>query len=358
MNRKHYLDNIRWVTVLIVLVYHVFYLYNGVGVLGGVGGFSKVQYQDAILYVIYPWFMVLLFLVAGMSARFSLNSKSHKEFIKNRTLKLLVPSTLGLFVFQWIVGYMNIKISGALATIPKFILYPICVLSGTGPLWFVQMLWLFSLLLVLIRLIDKKDAFYNLCGKTNTIIILLFAILLWASSFVLNMPVITVYRFGIYFVAFLLGYFVFSHEPVQERVEKIRIPMLTLAIIGAVLYTWYYFGENYAVNACLQSIFTNVYLWVVILAILGCFKAWANKTNKFATYMTKSSFGIYVVHYLIVAYAGYYLKNSTTLPTVWIYVIAIVATLVLSPVLYEVLRRIPIVRCFVLGIKKAKILEK
>ncbi|HBM75175.1 MAG TPA: acyltransferase, partial [Clostridiaceae bacterium] len=66
--RKHYIDNIRWATVLLVLVYHVFYLFNSVGVLGGVGSFSEVQYQDAVLYFVYPWFMVLLFLIAGISS--------------------------------------------------------------------------------------------------------------------------------------------------------------------------------------------------------------------------------------------------------------------------------------------------
>ena len=72
MERKHFLDNIRWVTVLIVLVYHVFYIFNSVGILGGIGSFSEVQYQDACMYVVYPWFMVLLFVIAGISARYSL----------------------------------------------------------------------------------------------------------------------------------------------------------------------------------------------------------------------------------------------------------------------------------------------
>ena len=117
MKRKHYLDNIRWVTVLIVVVYHVFYLYNGVGVLGGIGAFAQVQYQDAVLYVVYPWFMVLLYVIAGISARYALEKKSHRQFMKERTLKLLVPSTLGVIVFQWVVGYLNIKIGGGLEMI-------------------------------------------------------------------------------------------------------------------------------------------------------------------------------------------------------------------------------------------------
>ena len=351
MERKHYLDNIRWVTVLVVLVYHVFYLYNSVGVLGGVGSFAKVQYQDAFLYVVYPWFMVLLYAIAGISARYALEYKSHKQFMKERTLKLLVPSTLGLVVFQWMVGYLNIKIGGGLETIPKFILFLICVVSGSGPLWFAQLLWLFSLLLTGIRRLDKKDRFFELCGKCNTLVILGLGLLLWGGAQILNMPVITVYRFGIYFVAFLIGYFVLAHDQVQEKIEKIHLPMLAVALPGAVGYVWYYFGTNYADAVCLKSFITNCYAWVVILAIIGCFKAWCNKTNRFATYMTRTSFGIYVVHYIIVLYGCYWLKNATKLPVVAIYVIAILITLVLSPLLYEVLRRIPVLRYCVLGIK-------
>ncbi len=354
MERKHYLDNIRWVTVLVVLVYHVFYLYNSVGVLGSIGAFAEVQYQDAFLYVVYPWFMVLLYVVAGISARYALELKSHKQFIKERTLKLLVPSTLGVVVFQWIVGYLNIKIGGGLEMIPGFVLYPICVLSGSGPLWFAHFLWLFSLLLVGIRRLDKKDKFFDFCGKSNTLVILGLGVLLWGGAQILNVPVITVYRFGIYFVAFLIGYFVLAHDKVQNKIEKIHLPLLAVAVVGAVGYVWYYFGTNYTEDICLKSFFTNTYAWIVVLAMIGCFRAWYNKTGKFATYMTRISFGIYVLHYVVVLYGCYWLKSATQLPVVVIYIIAIILTLVLSPLLYEVLRRIPILRYCVLGIKGKK----
>ena len=67
--RKHWIDNLRWVTVLLVLLYHVFYFYNNKGVFGGIGGFGEwpqcKQYQDVIMYILYPFFMPLLFLLAG-----------------------------------------------------------------------------------------------------------------------------------------------------------------------------------------------------------------------------------------------------------------------------------------------------
>ncbi len=55
--RKNYLDNIRWVTVVLVVIYHVIYMYNGEGILGGVGKITSldVQYYDIFLYAVYPW---------------------------------------------------------------------------------------------------------------------------------------------------------------------------------------------------------------------------------------------------------------------------------------------------------------
>ena len=113
--RKYYLDNIRWVTVVLVVIYHVLYMYNGEGVLGGVGKITAldVQYYDIFLYAVYPWFMLLLFLVSGICSRYYLDSHTAKEFAKSRTRKLLIPSTVGLFVFQFIQGYISMSISDA-----------------------------------------------------------------------------------------------------------------------------------------------------------------------------------------------------------------------------------------------------
>ncbi|MBQ2104924.1 MAG: acyltransferase family protein, partial [Bacteroidales bacterium] len=95
--RKHWIDNLRWVTVLLVLFYHVIYFYNNKGVFGGIGGFGDgPQYQDVVMYILYPWFMPILFILAGISARYALENHSAKEWFKARTRKLLVPGTIGL----------------------------------------------------------------------------------------------------------------------------------------------------------------------------------------------------------------------------------------------------------------------
>ncbi len=352
--RKYFLDNIRWGVVVIVLIYHVFYIFNHIGVLGGIGPLGSSIYPDIMMYVVYPWFMVLMFLIAGISARYSLTKRTAKEFLGERVKKLLVPSTLGLFVLHWITGFINLKVGGATEQMPSFMIYPISVMSGIGPLWFIQLLFVFSLLIVLIKKLDKDDKFYNLCKKCNIVIILLFAFLLWGASMILNVPVLTMYRIGIYFTAFLIGYFVFSHDEVLERVEKIRIPMLIFAVAGAIGYTIYYFGQNCCADEVLQSLFTNIYLWIAILAIIGCAKRYLNKTNKFCDYMTKSSFGFYIIHYPVLLIIAYFLYKSTALPTALIYIISLVGEFIFTFLLYEGIKRVPILRFWVLGIKKPK----
>ena len=46
--RKLYIDNIRWITVVLVVLYHVIYMFNGIETFGVIGPFSDVQYQDAV----------------------------------------------------------------------------------------------------------------------------------------------------------------------------------------------------------------------------------------------------------------------------------------------------------------------
>ena len=79
--RKSYLDNIRWVTVVLVVIYHVLYMYNGEGLSGSMGKITdlEVQYYDIFEYAVYPWFMVILFIVSGISARYALDKMNGKE---------------------------------------------------------------------------------------------------------------------------------------------------------------------------------------------------------------------------------------------------------------------------------------
>ena len=212
--RRIYLVNIRWITVVIVVIYHIIYMFNGVQPFGVIGPFKKHQLQDAFQYVVYPWFMALLFVVSGMSARYYLEKHDTKTFVREKTRKLLVPSTIGLLVFQWILGYYNMKISGAFESfesVPGIVRYMIMAISGIGVLWYIQVLWIFSMLLLLVRKFER-DRIWKKGEKTPVWLLVLLTVCVYGFSQVLNTPVVTVYRFGIYGFCFFTGYFIFSHD--------------------------------------------------------------------------------------------------------------------------------------------------
>ena len=372
--RKHWIDNLRWVTVLLVLFYHVFYFYNNKGVFGGIGGFGTYpeypQYQDVVMYILYPWFMPLLFILAGVSVKYALSKRSTKEWLKARTRKLLVPATIGLFVFQWMTGYFNTQVAAmAQATdltagLPLVVKYLFWALSGIGHLWFIQDLWLVSVVFLLLKKMDPKDKVHDWCGqllkgKATIVWLILFGVFFWLSTQTLVMDVsspaaglLNLYKPVFYFIFFLMGYYVFSHDAVQGTLGKWWIPLVVCALASGVYLIATTFGENNTEPQYLASVPHCIYGWMACLAMMGWFKMCFDKTNAFAGYMTKSSFGIYVMHYLVIAGLGYVLKLYTTLPPLAIYLILTVAVFTLSPLMYEIIRRIPFIRWCVLGEKK------
>ena len=361
--RRHWMDNLRWVTVLLVLLYHVFYFYNNKGVFGGIGGFGDgPQYQDVIMYILYPWFMPLLFLLAGVSARYALEKHSGREWFRSRTRKLLVPGTIGLLVFHWMVGYFNTAVaarSGALDGMPGVAKYIMWAFSGTGPLWFIQDLWLFSLLLLLIRKLDPKNRFYERCGKMGIVPVILLGLLFWlGEQTLIREPrpesldgLYNLYKPLFYLIPFLLGYFVFAHDAVQEKLAKAWVPLMGCAVVAGTVLVATTFGQDNTTPQYLGSPLNCLYGWLMCLAMMAWFKARFDRTGSFAGYMTRSSYGLYIVHYLVIASLGYMMKTYTQLPPVAMYVILAVAVFTLSPLLYEVIRRIPLVRWCVLGEK-------
>lgn len=350
--RRTWLDAVRGGTVLLVLVYHVFYMFNAAGVLGGVGPFSAVQPQDVLLYAVYPWIMVLLFVVAGMCARYALERTDRRSYLRARTVKLLIPSTLGLFVLQWLVGYGNILIGGGLDTIPPALRWPIFAVSGTGPLWFLQVLWVATVVLCLVHG-RQWWARLTVCGARCSwpLTVALGILVLWGGAQVGNLPVITTYRFGIYLAAFFLGYLVLSHEPVLDRLGRARSGLLAAAAVLGVCFVMRYFGESYVADDCLHALLTNAYAWVATLAILTAAQAWCDRPTAFTTRMAQDGFSIYVVHYLLIVWPCWALKTVAALPAAAVYPLALATVLLGAPLLAALLRRIPFVRFAVFGIR-------
>lgn len=350
--RRHYLDNARWLLVLTVLAYHVFYLFNSVGVIRNIAP-PGIPILDSVLCFTYPWLMVTLFLIAGICARYSLEFRSVGTFLKERTVRLLLPSVAGIFCYCWIGGYLtdqSVNMFGS-APVPGLLRYLVYCLMGIGPLWFAHTLFLASLLLGLVRKLDRNDRLWSLCGRVPFPVLPLLFLAVWGASPLLIVPMISVYRFGIYFLVFFLGYFLFSHDRVLDQLGRFHLPLAAAALLCGAAYVWVYYGQNYSSPECLQSCFTNLYAWTAALAILGCARARLDFRTPLTAYLTSRTFSLYILHFPCLLVTAYCLTTFFTLPIPLNYLLVLLLGGGAAFLLCELVRRVPGLRLLILGIQ-------
>ena len=80
VSRKYYIDNLRAFTILIVVIYHVFIIYNNWGEGFYIHG-KTLLIPSIINEILKIWMMPLLFAVAGISSHFALEKRSTGEYV-------------------------------------------------------------------------------------------------------------------------------------------------------------------------------------------------------------------------------------------------------------------------------------
>ena len=349
MKRLNYLDNLRWTTVILVMIYHVFYIFNCCGVPTGipVQGFPVF---DIPCMFMYPWFMVLMYVISGMSARYALEKRTDKEFIHDRAVRILIPSLLGMLTYTLPTGWVGLQFAEGLENVPMFVNVIIMILSGSGPLWFCHLLFVICLILRLVRKIDKNQKLLALGEKANLPVLILLAVPVWLSSMVLNMPMVSVYRLGIYGLSFLLGYYVLSHEKVQETLKKYAFFVAGVGFVMGVVICILWKGQNYTADEFLQHPLINLYLWGMVLGILGLGRKFLNFRNDFTKFMGSRSQCYYLLHYTILSLSTYFcITRLSTIPVGVYYIINIVMLAICTPLLTEIMIRIPVLNRLLLG---------
>lgn len=106
MERKYFIDNLRWMAILLLFPFHASQIWSG----GEYSGFYIWSHTNTALYVfstaVYPWYMALLFVIAGISCKYSLQIRTNRQFIGERVKKLLVPFLFGLLVLIPMMTYV------------------------------------------------------------------------------------------------------------------------------------------------------------------------------------------------------------------------------------------------------------
>ncbi len=351
--RKTYLDNIKWMIQIIVVIVHVLFMYNAEGIYGGYGKITNldVQYYDMFIYIVFPWAMPILFLIAGMNARYYLDSHSISSYVKKRTIKLLIPSTISLFCFWFIQGYMIMYILGineAVKEASSLWKYFVMVINGIGVLWFIQVLWIYSMLLIPIKLLDK-DRLWNLGKKVNPPVLMSLVVVIWGAGHIFNSDFLRFYRLGFYFAYFFIGYFIFSHDEILNTIKNKSLLFTIIALVSSVIFCIKYWNTDLTLSEVNTSFIFMMNSWFACLSILGLMQKYGNFKNKFTAFMSKRCYGLYIFHNTFICLLAIFIGIPRKAPALIVYILSLICGFGGGFLMDAIVSKIPFVRFILLG---------
>jgi peptidoglycan/LPS O-acetylase OafA/YrhL len=158
----------------------------------------------------------------------------------------------------------------------------------------------------------------------------------------------------IYLWLVLSGFVLLSHERLQARIQQLRWPSLTLAVvsIGAFLYLTFHFGwPAFRTTRYLLAFgLLGLGSWCSVLAILGFGKKHLDFSTAFVNYANEAVLPFYILHQTVLVCVAYYVVQSN-IPALAKWLIILPTSFVVIMALYEFLiRRYNVVR-FLFGMK-------
>ncbi len=357
MVRLHYIDNLRWIVILLLFPIHTAIVFCA----GWYGYYVLSDYPSpaahGLMVTIEPWIMPLLFCIAGLSTKFALQTRSPDVYLKERVTKLLVPFLAGLVFVCPVIAYYALKFhTGYTGNFAGAFVHFFSSIHGlqdppsgiTGDfsvdhLWFLLFLFIISVLALGVILLGQRTAGLPLNpDRVNLLVLGLLFVPLWLLNFAGTS--VAGYSLLSYFAMFLIGYYLFSRDLVQARLEKYWAVLLAawiLLTIG-VLWTYGLTLGHYEVFWG-QSPLYVVTGWTGVLALMGAGRHLLDISNNFTAYMGAAAYPVYIIHEAVLVAIAYYVV-MLAIPPALQYAVIVIFSVLLTFACYEILRRIPGVR--------------
>jgi glucan biosynthesis protein C len=158
--RLPFIDNLRWVMIMLVVSMHAAVTYSHLGSWYFMED-TPVSKPEAFVFGTYQawlqsFFMGFLFFIAGYFVPKAYDTKGPGRFLRDRALRLGVPLLLYVFLLQPVAVYCIYLFDSPGDRIDLLTLYSHYIargrwISGTGPLWFCEALLIFCAVYALLR---------------------------------------------------------------------------------------------------------------------------------------------------------------------------------------------------------------
>lgn len=347
MNRLNWIDNLRVLVIILVVILHAAVTYSGMG-----GWYYKenteVDTFSTLFFAFYltfmqAWFMSMLFMVSGYFSRASLEKKGTRKFVAGRLKRLGIPLLVFIFLIQPIsvrLAYPDLDLlQWYFGGIKSF-----QFLSWTGPLWFVEALLIFCLVYVYLfmPLLKKLPA---ISFRLTTLNVFILIALITGVAFAVRL----VYPIGSDFYNLQFGFFsgyvflfafgILAHK--ARTFEKITkgdgIRWLALSL-GLGVPGWFLLiflggpidgdmriegGMNWP--AFFYALWESFICVTFILALTGLFKFRMDRGGRLQKFLSDNAFGVFVFHAPVLIGISMLLKEVSLYPLMKFVIVSVLA---------------------------------
>ena len=353
--RLLFIDNIRVLLTIQVLLFHLMIIYAGVG-----SWFYEEGRQDFVTGALGAWFvagsqaffMGLFLLVSAYFVPGAYDRKGPGRFLKDRLVRLGIPLAVYSWILRPLLVYLYLRfVQGQRWPWWRYFTgeyFRSNAVLGAGPLWFVETLLIFTVLYVLWRLLSGRRT-ANPPVETqfpSNISVAIFALLLGLAGFLVRLwrPIewsfaplnLQLPFFAQYVALFILGLIAYRRNWLAGLTEAagrlwLRIGVLMvllfwpLALVGDMatslepfLGGWHWQGLAYA-------------LWESFLCLGMCigliyaFRRYWHSQGRLARFLAQNAYAAYLVHGPVITIMALAVRNVVLHPLVKFGLVSLVA---------------------------------
>lgn len=336
MNRLFYLDNLKILLILLVIMHHVG---QGYGPSGGWWFYmtsqpEKLEWMGRFFAVNASFFMGLFFMISGFFFAPSFDKKGFKKYAIDKLIRYGIPLLFVYWLLMPFVFYFNYELFSDNPSLSFFAFFKKIYLGigqqpewfkpiltwpesdyGFGHLWFVENLLVYALIYGCLRVVFRKTSFAK---KFN------LNIYLFSFAFILIVTISTVLVRDHYQVGDIKNVFGFlmievAHWPIYSgflisgiiasQTDMFRkFPSMygrILLAIGLLMAAKIYFPSLYpdiinSFSGKYFEVFETILGFSLSFGLIVFFRDNLNSTNKLFKNLSDSAYAAYIFHYPIV----------------------------------------------------------
>jgi hypothetical protein len=366
-SRLDFLDVLRTFTIGLVVFHHVTLLYTAQ--FQFVNKFVRNPVPDKfnILFLLLMFLIsgsmlnAIMFFIAGYFVFASYEKRGVRAFVKDKIKRLGIPYLFGLAILDPVTLFIARLSWDKNVRLGHFWIKEFFLPKTISPLhlWFIGILLIFFIVFtpLLAWLKKKRNQETRRKNCPRTLIYILFLFVTFAVYFCLNIfykpyNFLSVYivnfpavMLPIYAGYFLLGIYASRHGWFNSENKECIFSWAAAFVANTVLYfgTLVIADIEPETNHPLLAFATNGMLFSGVFLLITVFRKYQNKTSSIKAWLSRNSYGAYIVHYLIV-FGVVYLMLEIPMPVIAKYIIQIFICPCLAWITADLLKRCTLLR--------------